>query len=1071
MQIVNETVFKDVGLEEISQRLDRLEKQVLAFYEAESVAFDGAAKGARKAESALESMTESMAGASKEARNAQRDLKLLGQNGFIASKGIDTAKASVEELRTAQRELEKIINNGAKSVNRQKEALQTLQNEYNALDKAGKKSATNLRGSIGRLQKAIKSNQLSLADLRLEYAELNIAAKDAAARQQKFGDTIKLNARDATNLGYQLNDLFVQIASGQGVIRPLVQQGPQITQIFGGAGTAMRYFRQQTVAALKSVFSLRGGLKLLGRTSILLVLTALVSVVVELNRRTRFLHKIGKGISATFDVLAGRAAKVGAALIKIFSGDVRKGLQELKASMSGIVDEISRATTAAIALDARLKALANRRQNNEVSFAETRRQREELRAIYEDETRTLAERAEARRKEARIEAGLYEEARRIAQAQLDTTREKVKTDVAAGKKVEELLAQQAEEQIELANIVADKAEATRVAELDIQELYKQSAKVAEKSAKDIEKANDDLAKAIAAIRKRLQDEKLASLEGLDQINYAEQIALQEIDALEQVTKAKFAEAKKQFNLEKEFQQLRSNVTTQAEKDRQAYIFEQRKSEIELLRDQLLAQVELIERSADEELSLEQYKATERARIMREGLQQVYDLTVEQFGADSPEAIAVELDIAAFNADDLERIKQQRLDSVADLQAIKEAEIDLIRKSGKRELTLEQYKELKRTEAVLAGAKARREILAYFLGEDDPEVKLLDLDIAGLQARINELNSLNLDPLTRIKESIKEAFNLSEADFQVLAQQVQQAVSNVLDGLQSLREAEIARLDVQIKKSEERIKELEKDLKKELELKEKGYANNVASAQRALDEENRNRREAYEERAEIEKKQARQELIIDAAKQASSLALAAAQLLAAEASKGIIGVALAAAGIASMFALLAKAKAQAAKARADIPVFREGGRAEGVVVGPSHEEGGVLARYTRNGKVHALEIEGGEHITPQGQARRYETVLEAIRTRQIENWHPVRLLSEFGALPRIGEGVSRQVKNGSIQARPQAGVGATDMGKLIASVDELRRENRERPHIIPVADGYVIIDPNRPQGRYPVHRIR
>ncbi len=41
-------------------------------------------------------------------------------------------------------------------------------------------------------------------------------------------------------LGYQLNDVFVQLASGQGVLRTAVQQGPQITQLYGGIGNALR---------------------------------------------------------------------------------------------------------------------------------------------------------------------------------------------------------------------------------------------------------------------------------------------------------------------------------------------------------------------------------------------------------------------------------------------------------------------------------------------------------------------------------------------------------------------------------------------------------------------------------------------------------------------------------------------------------------------------------------------------------------------------------------------------------------------------------------------------------------
>lgn len=66
----------------------------------------------------------------------------------------------------------------------------------------------------------------------------------AKAANDNVTESIEKQTRAANyqriQLGYQLNDIFVQLASGQGVIRTAVQQGPQITQLYGGLGAALR---------------------------------------------------------------------------------------------------------------------------------------------------------------------------------------------------------------------------------------------------------------------------------------------------------------------------------------------------------------------------------------------------------------------------------------------------------------------------------------------------------------------------------------------------------------------------------------------------------------------------------------------------------------------------------------------------------------------------------------------------------------------------------------------------------------------------------------------------------------
>jgi hypothetical protein len=85
--------------------------------------------------------------------------------------------------------------------------------------------------------------------LALEAAERGVAAQAAPLIQRLqaaersmggFGRTGKLTAIELQQVGFQLNDFAVQVASGQNAIIALVQQGSQLSGTFGGFGNAAR---------------------------------------------------------------------------------------------------------------------------------------------------------------------------------------------------------------------------------------------------------------------------------------------------------------------------------------------------------------------------------------------------------------------------------------------------------------------------------------------------------------------------------------------------------------------------------------------------------------------------------------------------------------------------------------------------------------------------------------------------------------------------------------------------------------------------------------------------------------
>lgn len=83
---------------------------------------------------------------------------------------------------------------------------------------------------LGKATAAVGAHKTAQESLR--SANDNTAASvDKASRAVAY---------QRTQLSFQLNDIFTQLASGQGVVRTAVQQGPQITQLYGGIGNALR---------------------------------------------------------------------------------------------------------------------------------------------------------------------------------------------------------------------------------------------------------------------------------------------------------------------------------------------------------------------------------------------------------------------------------------------------------------------------------------------------------------------------------------------------------------------------------------------------------------------------------------------------------------------------------------------------------------------------------------------------------------------------------------------------------------------------------------------------------------
>lgn len=112
-----------------------------------------------------------------------------------------------------------------------------------------KGSAAAAKAALAEQKLATERERTRAATLRAEAVELrtartrvnaNAAADTTARITKELGDKTKLTTNELTNLGYQLNDIFVSLASGQKPMTVFIQQGTQIGQIAGASGVGIK---------------------------------------------------------------------------------------------------------------------------------------------------------------------------------------------------------------------------------------------------------------------------------------------------------------------------------------------------------------------------------------------------------------------------------------------------------------------------------------------------------------------------------------------------------------------------------------------------------------------------------------------------------------------------------------------------------------------------------------------------------------------------------------------------------------------------------------------------------------
>lgn len=431
-----------------------------------------------------------------------------------------------------------------------------------------------------------------------------------------------------------------------------------------------------------------------------------------------------------------------------------------------------------------------------------------------------------------------------------------------------------------------------------------------------------------------------------------------------------------------------------------------------------AQVELVKKGSEEELAL----LIHQNEVARQ-------LALAQNKLKPAEERQSESEInAQFNKRGAQIKGQTQMTNFDEAQAAAEAEFNIV-KHNENQITIFKLKaEQDRWKQMVKLAKEGA------IDWSDAQLKEAEATIKKLQRQIDEAgNFMNL-----IKDKGFGGALLTKLGFdddQIAA--LSEATNIVLENIKAIADAEVEAAEQAVAAAEKRVEAAQSAYDAEVEGRNNGYANNVATAKKELQQEKKN--QAQKEKL-LEEAKRRQEAI-NTVIQASSLITASANLWSSFSSIPIIGPALAIAAIAAMWTSFAVAKVKAAQVtKAASQEYGEGGFE--VLEGGSHASGNDIDLQTKNSRGKNMRAEGGEAmaIINKRSTRRYRRMLPAL----VDSINKGTFEEKFSRAFETGEQLSQNV---TYQQQ------IVDLSQLEEDVKALKRNSEHQYYAMP--DGSYI----------------
>lgn len=264
-----------------------------------------------------------------------------------------------------------------------------------------------------------------------------------------------------------------------------------------------------------------------------------------------------------------------------------------------------------------------------------------------------------------------------------------------------------------------------------------------------------------------------------------------------------------------------------------------------------------------------------------------------------------------------------------------------------------------------------------------------------------------------------------------------AVNIVIEQFQSIMDAEVELAEQAVEAAEARVEAAQKAYDAEVEARNNGYANNVATAKKELEQEKKNQQEKQKM---LQAAQKRQEAM-NTVTQASSLVTASANLWSSFSSIPFVGPALALAAIATMWTSFAVAKIKAKQVTASqSDEYGEGGLE--FLEGGSHASGDDIDLGVKNKKKRRMRAEGGEAlaIISKKRTRKYKKILPDVINSLNKGTFEDKYLNAFASSDGLNISLN---SNGSV-----------DLSKIEDDVRSIRKQSETKYYTLP--NGTVVI---------------
>lgn len=478
-------------------------------------------------------------------------------------------------------------------------------------------------------------------------------------------------------------------------------------------------------------------------------------------------------------------------------------------------------------------------------------------------------------------------------------------------------------------------------------------------------------------------------------------------------------------------QTEAEVTGQATPEQLAAWHKER-AQIEAKYDQII--LDLRAKEIQEQLYLVKKGTQEERRLLLEQVENARKLALAQNRAKPVEQQESETSInAKFNKQKLSISGSNRLQNFQQQQALAKSEFDLAVH------TADEIKDYELTQEIALWKEKIRLAKSGALDWSQAQIDEANNVVKKLEDDQKKLRKKGLSLVGRIGKYGVTGFLLSYMGFDDDGIKAWNAAcSQVISNLQEIAQAEVDVAQAAVDAAEKRVEAAQSAYDAEVEGRNNGYANQVATKKKELQQEKKN---MQQKQKLLEQAQKRQEAI-NTVVQASSLITASANIWSAMSSVPIIGPALALAAIATMWTSFAVAKVKAKQATAAAnQEYGEGGLE--FLEGGSHASGNDIDLHQKNSGGKNMRAEGGEAmaIINKRNTRKYRRVLPDIVDSLNKGTFENKFSQAFN-------------KADSLQAQMITVETTTDLSNIERGVEAIKKQNSER--VYPLGNGRTLI---------------